>query len=247
MNATAIEVILSAIQGGAALPLGLISLRVFGSIVRGDADSGSDLDVIAVLHTKEADTDLHDLRVNIQSFFDRKASISFYGQKRLSEMYAAGHLFAWHLFLESRSVVSSLEPDEIARLGRPADYNAAREDVRSLIEILTTIPASLSKSAKNATYEAGVMFVCLRNIALSASWFSDRGLDFTRYSALNLESHTGVRFPISKAEFDLLIQSRLCSQRGLPGPGADAQTVLLLHREAIGWAENIYEFIRRVE
>ena len=228
---------------GVQLPEQLVSLRLFGSFVRGDNDASSNLDVIAVLRPGSDLKTLPALNASIQTMFDQRASVSFYSSKRVRQMHAAGHLFAWHLFLQSRPMGWLPEPDAIAQLGKPVDYARAREDVESLTEILTTIPASLDRCPSNTTYEAGVMFVCLRNIALSASWYSKSGLDFTRYSPFNLEREVGLRFPISREGFASLVESRLSSQRGTARTAVDLGNLLSMHTQALSWSDSVTEFI----
>ncbi len=149
----------------------VISVRLFGSMARADADTNSDLDILAVLNSSLKDFDLNSLRCEVEKLFNRRVSFSLYSRRRLSELFTEGHLFAWHLYLESLPITVEGFNDWVEDLGTPAGYGAATKDVESLVEILRSVGPAVEKCPRNAIYEAGVMYVCLRNIALCASWY----------------------------------------------------------------------------
>src|SRR5436309_4107997 len=199
-----------------APPDGVVSLRVFGSVARADVDSLSDLDVLAVLDCPLTIGLSDNVGRQVNELFGMKPSLSFYSRNRIREMFDSGHLFAWHIFRESFAITIREHPDFIEHLGKPVDYTGAEHDIISLIDILESIPTALRVCAGNASYEGGLIFVCLRNIALSASWYTYSGLCFSRTSPYVLEKEAGMPFPMMRADYDLLMKARLGGQRGSP-------------------------------
>lgn len=65
----------------------IIDLRYFGSAVRGDSDSDSDVDVLCVLSQPREDT--HGLIEQLDENFiaGRHVDISFYGARRIVDMW----------------------------------------------------------------------------------------------------------------------------------------------------------------
>lgn len=221
----------------------VVSLRLFGSMARTDADANSDLDILAVLNSPSDGSNLEFLKREVEALFNRSASFSLYSRNRLTEMFCQGHLFAWHLYLESLPITTEEFSDWIEGLGRPACYTAAREDIASLVEILKSIGPSVKLCPRNAVYEGGVMYVCLRNIALSASWHSPRGLDFSRRSPFVLDDATGLCFPISSDDYAVLTACRMAGQRGVVCQDIEPKRLLSLWGKALEWSNDVMNFV----
>lgn len=219
----------------------ILSLRLFGSWARADSDVDSDFDVLAVIPNER--TLDPDLKCTVEDLFDREPSISWYSRRRIEEMFAEGHLFAWHLFNESLPLI----PDFIETLGPPHNYEDALVDIESLTQILSGIPDQLEMCPANSVYEAGLLFLCMRNIALSASWFSQAGLDFTRYSPYNTQATLGIAFPIPREDYEVLIRCRLSGQRGYLTPTISSTVVCELQSKALRWVADIIRFIGRAD
>ena len=223
----------------------LIAAYIFGSVGRGQADALSDLDILAVVENnlgKVAELDVIKL-VPLQ-FASLKPSISWYGAARVAEMFQNGELFAWHL---SRETVSLFDPNKFLQtLGTPAPYKECLADVRSFRAILSGIPPQVQQSAVNAAYEAGLVYVCLRNIAMAASWELCEAPDFSRYSDFNL---SGLRkCPISVEEFDAAMHCRMASQRGLQPPHtATVSYILGIYSRLDPWLDELEELLLRKE
>src|SRR3546814_18239346 len=64
----------------------------------------------------------------------------------------------------------------------------------------------------NSVYEFGLLYVCVRNIAMSASWHLCPQPDFTRYAPLHLGAH---RLAVSKHINNIAMSCRMASQRGV--------------------------------
>src|SRR5208283_3231288 len=157
----------------------ILSVRLFGSHARGDAEESSDLDILCILDAVTSEKKSAASRL-ICAAYGNSISITFYGRKRFSEMFEEGHLFAWHIFTESHFLPGFTDHDWIVQLGRPLPYTDAIQDVRDLIEIMESIPENLERCPANTVYEAGLLYLCLRNVAISLSWHSPTGLNFSR-------------------------------------------------------------------
>jgi hypothetical protein len=220
----------------------LIAAYVFGSVGRGQQDKLSDLDVLVVVKNGSGRVSENLIAqlvpANLRSL---KLSISWYGADRLREMFRNGELFAWHLHRESTPL---FDPFGFLRgLGLPAPYRECLDDVSSFRSVLAGIPRQVMLSERNATYEAGLVYVCLRNIAMAASWVLCEAPDFSRYSAFSLRGIPPC--PISVREFDCAMHCRMASQRGLSPPsGVDAQFVLALSERLDPWLSNL-QFVLR--
>jgi hypothetical protein len=191
----------------------ILSVRLFGSHARGDAENSSDLDFLCILDTvtnkkKAAASSL------IYAAYGKSVSITFYGRNRFGDMFKEGHLFAWHIFKESCFLPGFTDQDWIAQLGAPLPYTDAIQDVRDLVEIMTSIPWNLEKCPANTIYEAGLFYLCLRNIAISLSWHSPTGLNFSRFAPFCLTDPLVV-VPLSLNRYHMYLQCRLASTRGL--------------------------------
>src|SRR3546814_18957257 len=86
------------------LPSNVVSIRLFGSMARGDYDDLSDVDVLVVVEDRSGKVPEEAVRAHLSPTICHPPTISWYGRKRLSTMFAEGHLFAWHLFHQSKSL-----------------------------------------------------------------------------------------------------------------------------------------------
>jgi hypothetical protein len=215
----------------------LIGTYIFGSVGRGQQDAMSDLDILAVVHNgkgKVAD------KVVIDTVPDelksQKISIAWYGGERLSRMFGNGELFAWHLYLES---IPLFDPDNfLKKLGVPSEYREFSHDIQSFKKVMTGIPAQIALNESNSIYEAGLFYVCLRNIAMAASWVLHESPDFSRYSPFHLSRFHDC--PISIADYETTMECRLAGQRGLTPPnGVDGLFVSNLFETVHPWIEEL--------
>jgi predicted nucleotidyltransferase len=220
-----------------------ICVRLFGSAVRGDAQPDSDLDVLCVfLNDDRAGTNT--LHQELQSRFDAPISMSYYSAQRIQEMFLTGHLFAWHLYTESRPLDPIDSADFIMDLGKPASYVAAIEETKELINILGEIRGQIVHHPRNIAYEAGLMYLCLRNIGMSASWYSS--LNFSRRVPFLL----GPQFPklkIDELRYHFYATCRMAGTRGGIPPSLDTDVVLRDHHHAMDWATALIEVLMKYE
>jgi hypothetical protein len=224
------------------LPPEIVALRMFGSRVRGDARVDSDWDVLAVVDGGSAQ-----VRRSVDDIVRAelpKADLSFYAASTIRRMFASGHLFAWHVYHESRKLIPA-SVDLLDSLGIPSPYTRATEEIAELRSVLDSVEPSLAACPERATYEAGLLFVCCRNIALSASWFSASGLDFSRYAPFHLQIRS-VRFPLTHEEYDACVRARLAGTRGMDCEPLPAAFVAEVASKAAAWAGHVFAEIREL-
>ena len=215
----------------------LIAAYIFGSVARGQHDGLSDLNVLAVVQDGRGKVPESAIASIIPGDLrSLKLSISWYGARRLREMFRNGELFAWHLQRETRPL---FDPDRfLSVLGAPGPYREWRADVASFRSILDYIPHQIAQNPFNAVYEAGLVYVCLRNIAMAGSWVLCEFPDFSRYSAFNLGRMPPC--PISVGEFETAMHCRMAAQRGqTPPANVDDRFVLDLFRRLKPWLDEL--------
>lgn len=222
------------------LPSSVVNISIFGSWVRRDNDEHSDLDVLVTVLDGSGKTPEGEIAAFVRPLIGGEPSISWYGVKKLRAMFAQGDLFAWHLFLESKSV--GPYPDLPSIFGRPANYATAQTDIMELNSILAEVSAELSKAPKNAVFEMGILYVCARNIAMSASSKLCPSPHFGRYSPFALP----IEFPLTDDEYDLAMSCRLASQRGHPPPLIRPEEVEDMQERLLAWSEFVLREVSSV-
>ncbi|WP_080420642.1 nucleotidyltransferase domain-containing protein [Burkholderia ubonensis] len=216
----------------------LREIRLFGSRARGDNGTSSDLDVLCVVDTsRESDPSQTDALLSDLLQAD-KGDVSYYSERRLREMFDTGHLFAWHLYLESKPMWSEAAGSFVESLGRPACYADASKDIAELMEIAKEAVESLRDPNSTVIYEGGILYVCCRNAALIASTRVCRAPVFGPQSPMQVIV-PGIPFPLSDDEYRLLIAARHSVTRGAPAPALD-------RAQAVDLGERVDRWIRRV-
>ncbi|PVV10537.1 MAG: hypothetical protein B6D72_12385 [gamma proteobacterium symbiont of Ctena orbiculata] len=203
-------------------------IYVYGSGARGDSGQESDTDLLVVLKNGKADD------ISTRSLGERHGLVgasqdwSLYSLGRLQQMYKAGHLFAWHLFKEARFLGHG--EDFLATLDVPETYGTFHDDVRSLLALLDEAEHELDGSCASITYEAGLVYLCARNIAMSASYYSPEGLSFSPYAPFEL-GYLDNPFPLNKELYQDLRSARLAGTRGVVAPTLGTDDVLEVARK----------------
>lgn len=213
----------------------ILTLAVFGSQTRGDADNLSDVDILVVTDSGKPDT--KEISEFIEIKFNKESDISIYSLPRIKEMYETGHLFAWHLYSESQYIAYPGTKNLIMELGSPKPYTNASQDIAELISILESIQTGL-----NNVYEAGLLYVCLRNMAISASWYSELGLKFGRKAPFELSKNMPL-LPLKIEEYDLLAACRHATTRGKPCPSISDMDLLDYLNRGRRWALELQTWI----
>ena len=219
------------------LPKNVIGVCIFGSMAREDDDDLSDADILVVVKNRSGKVPEQVVSDYVRPWVGRAPTISWYGRERLQAMFNSGHLFAWHLYRESRPLWGPANIEEL--FGRPAPYQDALLDISSFQTVMEGIPAAVRRCPRNAIYEMGLLYVCVRNIAMSASWHLCDEPDFTRYSPFNLDSR---QFCVSRADYELTMSCRMASQRGLrPCDVVTSNKALELQEIFVLWSHGIGE------
>lgn len=176
-------------------------IYAFGSLCRGDVDSKSDIDLLAIVDGRND-------RFDSQVF-------SIYGYERIREIWALGNPFAWHLHLESRFLYSSDGSDFIASLNQPATYTGVIDDCLKFKGIFHAARSELEKQTPSVTFELSNVFLAIRNFATCYSLGKFHRPDFSRFASLRLENDS---LKIDRLTFEILERARILSTRGKGDP-----------------------------
>lgn len=173
-------------------------IYAFGSVCRGEVDTGSDIDLLAVVEgfDKRFDPDMY----------------SIYTLSRLKEIWEQGNPFAWHLALESKLLFSCDNIDVLGNLGKPNLYLNGIEDCKKFYNIFNKSVASIKASQSSIVFDLSTVFLAIRNFATCFSLAMSKHPDFSRSSAKRLEKHS---IPISDASYNTYEKSRILCTRGL--------------------------------
>ncbi|HBK4789915.1 MULTISPECIES: nucleotidyltransferase domain-containing protein [Serratia] len=172
-------------------------IYAFGSICRGEVDSFSDIDMLAIVSGR-------DERFNPRDY-------SIYSYERINELWKEGNPFAWHLFLESKIIYSSDNIDYLRSLGKPSNYNSGLADCEKFLEIFISARCSIETSVLTEIFDLSSVFLSIRNFATCFSLDCDVRPDFSRNSARNLGIHS---IPICDLTYQLLERARVLCTRG---------------------------------
>ena len=186
-------------------------IYAFGSICRGDISIDSDIDLLALVEGRNP-------RLNPDKF-------SIYSYERISELWALGNAFAWHLALESKLIHSGDGRDFLKRLGTPSEYTDVAQDCRRFREIFDTALLSVQSDTPSIVFELSTLFLAIRNIATCYSLALLPSPRFGRDSARQLGPRS---IPISDAVYSMLMRARLLSTRGLGDDIADVDKSTLV-------------------
>jgi hypothetical protein len=218
----------------------LIGTYLFGSFARGDTDQRSDLDVLAVVENNQGRVPVNEVtRTLPDQIASVQPTITWYGRTRLEQMFSDGELFCWHLHLEAKALsgppIASLFPTL-------SKYVRAEADVAFFLRVLQATPKQLEVSPANSIYECGVAYVCVRNIAMAASWHLLPSPDFSRYSPFRLPAP--LKLPISVEEYETSMACRMAGQRGHATPtNVGIEFALEYAASAIEWARHVASYL----
>ena len=173
-------------------------IYIFGSTVRGEVEQNSDVDVLVISDIK-----------NRKNFFPDEWSV--YSFKAIEKLYEDGRLFAWHLHLDSKCIFKDEEKSFLEKLGTPNKYQNYDIDFESLRSLLLTSLIEIDNKTRSIVFEAGIAYTAIRDLAMIASTKLHSRPCYSRYSPYLLP----LEFPLEKEIYDLMINARLSSTRGI--------------------------------
>lgn len=221
--------------------LPISSLRVFGSFCRTDWNENSDIDILCVSNLTREENEI--LEKTLKGLIGAAVSVSFYKEERVKLMFSNGHLFAWHLYQESIPLIE--ESDFITTLKIPNCYTESENDIRHFIQILTDVSTTLYQSSASIIFEAGIIYLCLRNIALSASWHLNTNPDFSKFSPFNLNIPSNMKINLPFELYKELMLCRHASTRGVHALLENKEDLISASQEGIRWATSLLELISK--
>lgn len=175
----------------------LIHIYAFGSICRGEIDSGSDIDLLAIVSggTKNELS---------------RSMFSIYSHSKVRKIWQEGNPFAWHLHTEAKLIHSNDGSDFFGTLGPPATYVKAREDCDRFFKIFRQASMSVIRDQDSAIFDLSAAFLGIRNFA-TCYLLGKGNPDFSRRVALNLMDDLSHRDLLA---YEILERARLLCTRG---------------------------------
>jgi predicted nucleotidyltransferase len=223
-----------------SLPDSLLSLRVYGSFSRGDNDGLSDVDVLAVYGRRPTVDVRNAVRNEVAKVFPGKLDLAEYSKPRIAQFYKEGHLFAWHLYRESRNLSPSTD-FFFEALGEPAPYKAALADAIGFAKLLRTSQDEIDKVGVSLVYEAGLMYLASRNVAICASYGFNKKPDFSRWAIYNVCSRLAIDALVERHDYEELIRCRFVSIRGRTGSVPTKDWLLKTAQSLLLTCDNLIE------
>jgi hypothetical protein len=169
-----------------------------------------------------------------------------YTERRYRQMHTEGHLFTWHVFKESQAVslegLSTKTPDLITRLGAPSAYRCSRSDASALVDMLTHCAEGLGTEEASEVFEAGILYVVSRNLAIIVSWKLGC-LSFSVSVPFLVGRALGHPYPLNESTYLLLRQSRKATTDGVTPPAISRAAVLTWLQQVNEWARGLRPFI----
>jgi len=177
-----------------------MEIYAFGSIVRGEIDIYSDIDILVL---KGSDEVLKDLD---------KEQYSIYTFQRLERLWKEGNPFAWHLYVESKCLYSTNEKSFISLLGEPNPYTSLKSDLKKFHDLFLESKDSILRNEFSIDFDLSMIFLSIRNFASCFALGYLKMYEFSRDSALKINEYS---LQIDSEVYERLKQSRLLSTRGV--------------------------------
>lgn len=172
-------------------------IYAFGSVCRGEMDTASDVDLLALVD-------------GVDARFD-PSTYSIYTYRRMQELWQSGSPFAWHLWCEARMLHGDEGEDWIRAQGAPMSYGAGVDDCRRFESIFASAAHALASGSRSRVFELSTVFLAMRNFATCYGLGFAGRREFSRRSPLRLGSAS---LGISEDEFGVFERARLLCTRG---------------------------------
>lgn len=173
------------------------NVYIFGSVVRGEIDQFSDIDLLLI-----TDETINNIDPN---------KYSIYSPERIKELYSEGNPFAWHLYYESKLVYSS-EKDFLFSLGQPSAYINCKSDLLKFKRLFDDSIQSIHQDNFSMIFDFSMIFLAIRNFA---TCYSLGCYDKPIFSRLTFENLTDYPLVLDNEIKEILMMSRISSTRGI--------------------------------
>jgi len=170
-------------------------IYIFGSFVRGEIDSHSDIDMLCVHQVCES--------------LDLPNNIQIYTIEEVKNIFLRGDLFAHHLHLESRLIYTSDGTDVLKGLSDPEDYNKWHSDFEKFNNVAQYAVDVLQKDGTDIFFK-GILYMALRDMSMIYSYKHMGMPNFSKYAPFKLD----IPLNIPRDAYELLRKCRLASTRG---------------------------------
>ncbi|WP_312914928.1 nucleotidyltransferase domain-containing protein [Stenotrophomonas sp.] len=211
-----------------------MEVAIFGSAARGSNDLSSDFDVIAVIEDIGS-VDKDALQNEFSLLAGKEVGLSIYSKARIKSLWDEGSPFAWHLYQQAVPFFD-FSCAFIREWGAPAEYNSAREDCEMMRSIISSVIERLKCSdLKGDCYEAGLLYVGVRNIGMFSSLSLTGSFDFSRNASFTLNEV--IEFPLDVMDFSTLVRARHAATRGGEVPVIDRAWLYGVAAKVSRWAD----------
>jgi hypothetical protein len=199
-------------------------IYIFGSLITGNIDSGSDVDVLVIDESRYRNKYPSDW--------------SFYTQERILELFKQGTLFAWHVYTESICIHPKDSEGFLYSIGKPSNYGNARSEIDSLLRIAIDSVNELKNNSPSWVFELGLIYMATRDIAMAASMQILGEFCFDKYAPFFI---TGNQFPLNKKEYFQIMNCRRATTRGIDIKSGHTDFNPLINKlhSVVEWCEDI--------
>jgi predicted nucleotidyltransferase len=224
----------------AVVPEEVEAVLLFGSQVRGDSDSSSDVDIAAFVNVNSADA-LIEVKKRL-CVSAPECNLSVYSLPTANLMANDGSLFLWHLKFEGKYLFSRGRSFHVIMDSlKPYSCDKALRDVGTFEEVLKDVRASLTSGPELTLYEAATLFSILRSLGMIAS-VVDGCPNFRRVEPIEYLSRLmGGELAISDSDIECLVRARHLYARNVGDDVEIDRTFALRIAAAVGQAA---EFVR---
>lgn len=199
------------------------NIYVFGSVVRGEIDQYSDVDLLLITDEKIEDIDPN--------------KYSIYTPQRIQEMYKEGNPFAWHLHYESKLVYTD-HINFLEDLKSPEPYKNGKEDLIKFQKLFVDSLKSIEEDQFSLTFDLAMIFLAIRNFATCYSLSKMERPVFSRNSFERIGNKSLI---IDERVKKLLMLARISSTRGINTyiSNEDLELVFLEVKKMKSWFNQI--------
>jgi hypothetical protein len=177
-----------------------MEIYAFGSIVRGEIDEFSDVDLLILKDLGEKIPEIDKERFSIYTF------------QRMDQLWEEGNPFSWHLFSESKCLFSEKSIPFLKSLGKPKPYSNLLNDLNKFHKLFLDSKLSIESNNNSVDFDLSMIFLAIRNFASCFSLGFLRIEEFSRDTALRIDQYS---IQIDLTTYNRLKASRILATRGI--------------------------------